>query len=218
MADIRYNVGELFQAAFGINSPIYITEPFFRQAPPQFDWAGVEVLPTLEEQINEPETLPQSWMGTPIAFEASFDGDAGTYWRYKLNGDLEEVEMKTMVLPAATMFSFRRSKNITRTNVLGSNGTVKEIYGFDDWHIDVRGLCLPIPGKTSMAQLEELLQWEKLADAIKINGSLFRKQDIFRVAMADFAYNIPQGKPDVVAFTMQLYSDDPLELQLTNTI
>ncbi|QAA81414.1 hypothetical protein EI546_06575 [Aequorivita sp. H23M31] len=216
--DIRYNVGELFQAAFGINSPIYITEPFFRQAPPYFDWSDVDVLPTLEEQINETETLPQSWMGTPIVFEARFDGDDGKYWRYKLNGELEEVEMKTMVLPAATMFSFRRSKNITRTNVLGSNGTVKEIYGFDDWHIDVRGLCLPIPGKTSLQQLEELLQWEKLADAIKIEGPLFRKLEIYRVAMADFAYNIPQGKPDVVAFTMQLYSDDPLELQLTNTI
>lgn len=218
MADIRYNIGELFQAAFGINSPIYITEPFFRQAPPYFDWSGVEVLPSLEEQINETESLPQSWMGTPIVFEASFDGEEGSYLRYKLNGELEEVELSTMVFPAATMFSFRRSKNITRTNVLGSNGTVKEIYGFDDWMIDVRGLCLPLPGKTSIQQLEELLQWEKLADAIKINGSLFRKMDIFRVAMADFAYNIPQGKPDVVAFTMQLYSDDPLELQLTNTI
>lgn len=217
MADIRYDIGQLFQAAFGINSPIYITEPFLRQAPPHFDWSGVDVLPTLEEQINETE-LPQSWMGTPIVFEAAFVGEAESYLRYKLNGELEEVELPDMVFPAATMFSFRRSKNITRTNVLGSNGTVKEIYGFDDWMIDVRGLCLPIPGKTSLQQLEELLQWEKLADAIKISGSLFRKMDIFRVAMADFAYNIPQGKPDVVAFTMQLYSDDPLELQLTNMI
>lgn len=218
MADIRYDIGQLFQAAFGINSPIYITHPFLKQSPPHFDWSGVDVLPELEAQVNESETLPQSWMGTPIVFEASFDGDDGDYWRYKLNGELEQVKMKTMTLPAATMFSFRRGKNITRTNVLGSNGTVKEIYGFDDWQIDVRGLCLPLPEKTSIEQLEELLQWEKLADAIKINGSLFIKQDIFWVAMADFSYNIPQGKPDVVAFTMKLYSDNPLELQLTNTI
>lgn len=217
MADIRYDIGQLFQAAFGINSPIYITEPFLRQAPPHFDWSGVDVLPGLEEQINETE-LPQSWMGTPIVFEAAFVGEAESYLRYKLNGELEEVELPDMVFPAATMFSFRRSKNITRTNVLGSNGTVKEIYGFDDWMIDVRGLCLPLPEKTSLQQLEALLQWEKLADALKISGSLFRKMDIFRVAMADFAYNVPQGKPDVVAFTMQLYSDDPLELQLTNMI
>ena len=132
MADIRYDIGQLFQAAFGINSPIYITEPFLRQAPPHFDWSGVDVLPALEEQVNETE-LPQSWMGTPIVFEAAFVGEAESYLRYKLNGELEEVELPDMVFPAATMFSFRRSKNITRTNVLGSNGTVKEIYGFDDW-------------------------------------------------------------------------------------
>lgn len=217
MADIRYNIGELFQAAFGINSPVYITEPFLRQAPARFDWSGVDVLPSLEEQINE-KKLPESWMGTPIAFEAEFDGEEVSYLRYKMNGELEEVNLPSQVFPATTMFSFRRSKNITRTNVLGSNGTVKEIYGFDDWHIDVRGLCLPLPDKTSLQQLEELLEWEKLADAVKIKGSLFRKLNIFRVAIADFAYNIPQGKPDVVAFTMQLYSDDPLELQLTNMI
>ena len=217
MPDIRYDIGQLFQIAFGMNSPIYITHPILAPSSPSIEYYGADVLPDFEEGLAQDE-MPISWMNTPIVFSASLDGDDGKYWRYKMNGELEQVKMETLAFPAATMFSFRRAKNITRTNVLGSNGTVKEIYGFDDWQIDVRGLCLPTTEKTSMQQLEGLLEWENIADAVKINGSLFNKAGIYRVAISDFAWNIPQGKPDVIAFTMQMLSDDPLELQLTNTI
>lgn len=202
--DIRYDVGQLFQIAFGINSPIYITQPLLRRQPAEITYTGIERLP----EYYEPTST--SWMGTPILFDAKFEG--GLYWRYKDNAELERVQMGDFTLPPATMFQFRRAKNIVKTNVLGSNGTVKEIFGFDDWIIDVRGLALDEPGRSAQEQIKELLEWEKLADSIEVVGELFSIHGIKRVAIEDWADNIVQGKPGVRAFNFQMSSDKNLEV------
>lgn len=207
-SDIRYHVSELFQLAFGINIPIYITDPLRRDAPANISYAGLETIP---EYVSADST---SWMGTPIMFSATFGG--GSYNRYKMNGELERVQLNDFVLPPATMFQFRRAKNINRTNVLGSNGTVKEIFGFDDWVIDVRGLCLDEPTRSAQSQLEELIRWENLADSIEVSGSQFSSRGLMRVAIAEWSDSIPQGQPGVVAFQMQLMGDDPMEFGLPN--
>lgn len=209
MADIRFQVSELFQIAFGINSPVFITEPLLRQPPENISFKGLEVLP----QYYEPEGM--SWMGTPIVFPAKLLG--GSYMRYKPSGELERVQMQDTPFPPATMFGFRRAKNITRTQLLGSSGTVKEIYGFDDWVIDVRGLCLDEPDKSAEQQLKELLEWENLADSLKISGRLFSQMPgtgITAVSMADWSHNVQQAAQGVIAFQCQLYSDEPVELLL----
>lgn len=204
MADIRYNISQLFQAAFGINFPIYITSPLIKEAPAHISYEGLETLP----DYYAPDA--QSWMGTPIMFSAGLV--SGKYQKYNLNGELLLNDMPDMKFPPATMFQFRRSKNITRTNLLGNNGTVKEIFGFDDWIIDVRGLCLDEPNRSAQEQLSELLKWEQIADSISVKGSQFAVRDIARVCISEFSDNIPQGQPGVVAFQMQLYSDQPVEL------
>ena len=206
MADTRYNVSKLFQSAFGITSPVFIPEPFKKQAPASISYKGIEVLPDYYESDSK------SWMGTPIVFSAKFLG--GNYRRYRDDGTTEMISMEEFVLPPATMFSFRRAKNINRTNVLGSNGTVKEIYGFDDWVIDVRGLCLDEPARSASEQIDTLLQWEQIADGININGQLFLQHNIHRIAISDWSDNITQGKPGVVPFSFQMFSDEPLELIL----
>ncbi|GIZ09981.1 DUF6046 domain-containing protein [Flavobacterium sp. UMI-01] len=204
MADIRYNVSQLFQAAFGINSPVYITEPLQKQAPANLSFKGIETLP----EYYKADAV--SWMGTPIMFSASFLGRS--YKRYTPQGEIELVKMSDFRLPAATMFSFRRAHNITRTNLLGNNGTVKEIYGFDDWVIDVRGLCLDEPNQSAHEQLEQLLQWENLADGIDVSGALFEQRRISRVCFSDWSDNLQQGSSGVIAFQFQLFSDEDIIL------
>lgn len=203
MAQINYNIQLLFKEYFGINASIYIgsEHPAGNSA---LDYAGIETLP---ENYTEDYT---SWMGTPIMFAAGFNGK--TYRRFKLNGEMEKIKMESMLLPPATMFQFRRAKNIQRTNLLGSNGTVKEIYGFDDWVIDVRGLCLDEPGNSAHRQYEQLLQWEQLADAVSVSGILFTQKNIHSVAISDWNDNLVQGKSGVIAFRFELLSDEPIEL------
>lgn len=206
MSDIRYNVSELFKLAFGINMPIYMPYPLTRELPPNIVFDNIEKLPTFNE------SKISSWMGTPIMFELVFKG--GKYARYKMNGEIEEVSLTSFMLPPATMFQFRRAKNITRTNILGSNGTVKEIFGFDDWVIDVKGLCLDEPQRSAISQLDNLLEWEKLADSIVVSSELCGMMDIMAVAINEFSHNIVQGSNGgVIAYEMQLFSDEPIEFK-----
>ena len=200
----RYTVSEIFRKAFGINIPFYITEDFRRNAPQNLSFDGIETLP----DYYEPTAT--TWMGTPVLFGATFKG--GIYQRYNLRGEIVDVELPDLVLPPATMFQFRRAKNITRTNILGSNGTVKEIFGFDDWIIDVRGFCLDEPNRSAQSQLKDLLAYESLADAVEVLGSQFGDRNIQRVCINEWSDNIPQGTQGAIAFQFQLISDEPLEI------
>lgn len=206
MADIRYNVSKLFSAAFGVNSPVFIAKSLLKDAPANVSFKGIETLP---DYYKADAT---SWMGTPIMFSAKFLGRS--YKRYSPNGEIEIVQMGDLQLPPATMFSFRRAHNINRTNLLGNNGTVKEIYGFDDWVIDVKGLCLDEPNQSAHDQLQELLKWEELADGIDISGSLFEQRKISRVCIADWSDNLQQGSSGVIPFQFQLFSDEDIILVL----
>ena len=202
MADIRYNVSELFQLAFGVQYPFFLTEPIAQDQASAISFSGIKTL------AND----GFSWMNTPIMFNATFV--AGSYKLYKRNGEITTKSLESLTLPAATMFTFRRAKNITRTNVLGSNGTVKEIYGFDDWVIDVKGVCVDERGNSAQDQFARMLEWENLADSIEISGTQFKARELSRVVMSEWSENIPQGKPGVVAFSTTLYGDEPMEFGL----
>jgi hypothetical protein len=212
MAAIPYNIKRLFMEYFGINIPVYVI-PQSVQNSPVLSYKGLEPLPQSyldAEKGALKESVPMSWMGTPIVFSASFQG--GSYNRYRFNGETEAITMADFRLPAATMFSFRRAKVIERTNLLGSNGTVKEIFGLDDWIIDVRGICLNEPNQTAMEQYERLLEWERIVSSIGINGYLFNQKEIDAVVINEWNDNVVQGKPDTIPFSFQLYSDEPVEL------
>lgn len=207
--DIRYDVAQLFQLAFGVNLPVFVPYPLLGAPPaPIYDFSGLQEMETFDD-YNDFDNL--SYMGTPILFQTRLM--AGNYKVYE-KGTLAYKSFETVWFPPATMFSFRRAKNIIRTNVLGSDGTVKEIFGFDDWIIDVKGLCLDEPGKSARSQLRELLSFEKIADAVSVEGALFNTYDINRVCISDWSSNVPQGKPGVIAFECQLISDQDMEFQL----
>lgn len=204
--NIQYNIRELFMEYFGTASTIYSIPSNSENHPAQLSYSGIEKLP------QHYKASGTSWMGTPILFQAAFNG--GSYNRYKLNGELERVRLGAFLLPAATMFQFRRAKNIVRTNLLGAQGTVKEIYGFDDWIVDVKGICLDEPNRSAREQYQELLEWERIADAIGVSGELFTQKDIHSVALNEWQDNITQGKPGTIPFAFQLYSDEPVELAI----
>lgn len=204
--DARYNLSKLFSAAFGINSPIFITEPLGKKALNTFDYNGIGLI---EDYYTKEAT---SWMGTPIIGLLKFK--SGTYKIYNSTGILEDIEYNDFVLPPATLFSFRRSKNITKTNLSGSNGTVKEIFGFDDWIVDVKGLAIDTPQSSARDQIIAIKEWEELASAISVSGKLFTTKNIHAVVMDDYKEESVQGSPGIIPFSMTLTSDDAVELIL----
>lgn len=206
MPDIKNNVSQLFKAAFGINSPIFITTPLSKREPAFLDYKGITVLPDYYK------AEATSWMGTPIIGLLKFKG--GTYKIYRDKGEVSDIEYQDFTLPPATLFSFRRAKNITKTNLLGNNGTVKEIFGFDDWVIDVKGLAVDTPTMSAQDQLNTLKEWEELASAINVSGKMFTRKKIAAVVIDDYKEESIQGTPGVIPFSMTLTSDESILLTL----
>ncbi|WP_300978931.1 DUF6046 domain-containing protein [Flavobacterium sp.] len=206
MADSRYNLSQLFKSAFGINSPIFITQPLSKEQKETFDYRGIEMI------TDYHKSEATSWMGTPIIGLLKFKG--GTYKRYNSRGVLEDRQMLDFTLPPATLFSFRRAKNITKTNLLGSNGTVKEIFGFDDWIIEAKGLAIDTPEMSATDQIKILEEWENLASSIEIKGGLFTNKNINAITIDDYREESVQGSPGIIPFSMTLSSDESIVLIL----
>lgn len=204
--DLRYNISKLFQKAFGVDIPIYIIPSVSISWKEENPYSGF----TLK---TEEESKTMSYLGTPIIAPTTLM--AGTYMKYKQNGEITKITTSDFMFPPVTLVDFRRAKNIIKTDMLGSYGTVKEIYGFDDWSINIRGLALSEPEYPAQKQIEKLLEYENLADSIDVEGILFSSKDIRRIAIEDIELGQLEGQPGTIPFTIRACSDNPIELQLT---
>lgn len=209
MPNTGINIANLFAEVFGVSAPIFI--PYGRQLPafaPE-GWKDFRI-------IKREEALLKSWMGTPVM--DSFALASGTYRCFDVKGNLSDIEMDDFVMPYATLVEFSRQMNVTKTKVMGNFGTVKEIYGLDDWNINIRGFCLTDKGresqKTADEQAHALVMWSRLVDSIEVSGDLFVQKAIYSLVMENFQLAPMQGKPDVYSFTISAVSDKSIELRL----
>lgn len=169
-------------------------------------------------QLVDQEELEQelSYLNTPIIFPMTFKGD--TYKVLK-NGEVAKQKVDDFRLPSTAVASFSRKKIKAKTRAVGGKGSVKELYGFDDWQITINGFCLNDPkhpqGAVSFQdQVDRLLEFENLADSVEVLGSLFRGKGIYRMDIDQIDFPAVVGKPRYVPFTIIGESDEPLELIL----
>ena len=153
-----------------------------------------------------------SQYGTPVI---------GTFWAvsgdlpykiYNTEGKLIEKEFSDFEFPLATIVDFSRPKNIVKTNTIGSGGTVKEIFGFGDWKINIRGLLLDDSSRTGQKTAKEqrymLERIHEIAGSIKLKGKIFEERYISRIAIEDFSTTPVQGKPGMLQYEMECSSDE----------
>ncbi|TLP81354.1 DUF6046 domain-containing protein [Maribacter sp. ACAM166] len=210
MAD--YNINTLFEIAFGIKNYAMYRPEGVGSLPnaPGFVYNNIDFIESLEE------TARVSYMGTPIVFPIKFRGE--NYKFYNSNGEIENFPVADFDLPSATLVNFRHPKIVSKTTALASNGTVKEMYGFDDWVVDIRGICLRDPGhataKTAYEQHQKLIEFDEVADSITVIGDLFTDKNISKLTILETEFKQVQGKPGVIPFYMRCISDSPIELDL----
>lgn len=209
MPNTGINIANLFAEVFGVSSPLFI--PYGRKLP-GFSAEGWKDFKMLKPE----EATLQSWMGTPVL--DSFAFTSGTYRCFDTKGRLSDIEMTDFVMPYATIVEFSRQMNVTKTKVTASFGTVKEIYGLDDWNINIRGFCLTDKSrsgqKTADEQAHALVMWSRLADSIEVSGDLFVEKAIYALVMENFQLAPVQGKPEVYSFTISAVSDKSIDLKL----
>lgn len=206
----QINMAEAFAIAFGKGAiPLKYKIDEAEATSPLLNFSGIQAV--------EKEQLKQSWLGTPIAFSFGFKG--GRYQVYE-NGEIVEKEMADFQLPLSTMVDLSRAKRITTTPTVGGNGTVKEMYSFDDWNVRIRGICLNDPQHpqaiTAREQRNIIAQWEQLADTIQLieDDNLFTDLGIYALVIKSISFPQVQGKQNFLPFEIQCSSDEPLELIL----
>lgn len=205
--DNRAVLGQLFRAAFGV-APVYITVPIGKTKEIKIEGFNPNVK---EDFVNEDQIL-KSVYGTPIIYPVQFRG--GDYPIYDWYGKPKLKRYDDLWLPATTMLDFSRAKNTIKTNVLGLNGTVKEIFGFDDWQIRIRMLCLNDNKYKAIEYADMLQDWFEIAGGINVFGSIFSKKEIYNISIEDFDVRSVSGSPNVIPIEMTAVSNEPVEIFL----
>ena len=212
-------VVSLLGDAFGFNSPIYLPYGFQRD----FVARGYK-LPEGEVQgelgsyqvtlVDDQEADRMSMFGTPVL--GSFTIEGGTYKVYdKRTGRLVDREYSDFEFPVATIVDFERSKDIVKTPTIGGSGSVKEIFGFNDWAINIRGVCLDDGSrsaqKTAKEQQNSLILLNEIAGSLGLaRGKIFFEKQINRIVFERLSISAVQGKPGIIQFEIEASSDEDI--------
>ena len=203
-------IADAIRGVFGINSPIYI--PWGKNVPYEAgEYPNIQFLP--EETILE--DMPVSEFGTNVFGSITFE--SGEYNMYDIDGSLIKRRFGDYALPYSCITTFRRPSNVTKTEVLGSSGTVKEFYGKSDWQLSIRGVAFNRRdgrGVSAHEQIDNLTKWADICDSIGVLGSIFRRKGIYNIVIEEFSEQPIVGRWDAIPFQIDAVSDNPIELYL----
>lgn len=213
MTELRFDISQLFNQAFGL------TDSFIKYSATGKDQEAYQALFKTAESIEVNEDNVFSHLGTPVAFPIKLKG--GTYSIFE-EGEVVEKRMGDLMLPFTSICSFRRAKIANETKVNGGRGTVREVYGHDDWHLRIQGLILKdtkfTEAGTEMSfpsnMVTALKEWDDLVDSVEITGKFFELLDIYKIFIEDIRFDQLRGRPHVIPFEIIAKSDEPLELVL----
>ena len=202
-------IADAIRQIFGINSPVFV--PWGKNIPYEAgEYPNIQLLPE-----GEGKTI-LSEFGTPVFGAITFEG--GEYNMYdKHTGNVVKGRYGDYRLPHSCIVEFSRDANITKTTVLGSTGTVKEIYGKGDWDITIRGIALGFrngSGETAQEQISALVKWDSVCDSIPVLGEIFRQKEIYNITLQSISIQPIVGRWNAIPFQIDAVSDEPIELFL----
>ena len=172
-------------------------------------------------EINEDDFIPiESYLGTPIFQPIIIVQDN---YKFLDNGKVSTRKVESFRMPATTTVEFNRSKIIAKTAINGVQGTVKEMWGFSDWEITIRGLIISearLNGQNHLVYPEDefnnIKQLETIADSVRVSGGLFNTLDIKRICIERCNFGKIIGMPNVIPFQLSCTSDEALEIIINN--
>jgi hypothetical protein len=106
---------------------------------------------------------------------------------------------------------------VSKTQMAGGVGTVKEIYALQDWDISINGIILLDPynpdGQQSVADQMELMErFNEIAGSIVVSGQVFTQKNISRITIESLKTSPVQGKPNMMQYSISAVSDEDIIL------
>ena len=218
-------VSKLLSDVFGVESPVYVPwflERTYKAAP--FTEVYESVAPAgLASAFSGVQLNPEApvYDNAPVRFGLKTFGAfwfrGGVYKTWDFKGNLVDVELNDLLMPLATLVEFSRSKTVTKTPTIGGIGTVKEVYGFEDWSLSMNGIILPdtlnpLTQQTVAEQMDAIQLFHELAGSIEVEGQLFAQRNISRIVTESLKFTPVQGRPNMVQFSIEAVSDSDLLL------
>ncbi len=165
------------------------------------------------ESANSYDRLSQ--FGTPVLGTFKMIQNDLPYMKYD-NAKLTDAGKFEFEFPLATIVDFSRPKLDVVTPTNGGLGSVKEIMGLDDWHINIRGLIIDDESRQYQQKVEEqqkmLNKINEISGAIAISGNIFSEKNITQIYIRNLNYTAVQGKPRLVQYEIEALSDVPFVL------
>ncbi len=201
---------------FGFNSPIYLPYSLkdryaLNNANYLIENERYATNPTYNLEFASDELIDRmSQFGTPVL--GTFWASAGVYKVYNYESRLINKEFGDFEFPIASIIDFSRQKNIIKTPTIGSVGTVKEIYGLEDWKINIRGICMDDNSRKSQNTMKEqefsLMQLNEIAGSIQVKGRIFEQKHITRMTIEALHFTPIQGNPNIMQYEIEAVSDE----------
>lgn len=205
----QFDITTLLEFAFG-SSIKGSYKPSYNEGESKFGLNQYK--PELKENESLGTETRKSWMGTPIMFPITLKG-GNQIKIFDEKGDLKTESYGDFKMPAVTLVDFSRSKILSKTYVRGASGSVKEMFGFEDWKIRMRGLCLNEPGiRTAKQQMEGLTWFEKVAEPVEVTGYQFLEMQISTIVINSITFRQIEGKPWVIPFEIDAESNTDILL------
>lgn len=172
-----------------------------------------------------PKTDLLAITGNPVIGSIQFL--KGKYKNFATNGSvyLDEID-RDYTLPYATICTYEREKVDALTNLRGQQGSVKELFGFTDYKIQMRGFIIrdghdaeasednydqAIFPNFSAARMRNFCD---MPDSIQVAGALFSLLRIRRLYIKSIGFQEVEGKPNVLAYNISALSDNQIEINI----
>ena len=155
--------------------------------------------------------IAYSALGNPILDRVTLMG--GRYTDMRTN---REVKFESIIIDAV-LVTVNIASKVIRTEIQGSNGTVKEYIGQDDAQITINGIVVAKNGSYPRDIVSKINNWINAPVSKGIVSNYLQNIGITDVVVMDASFGQEEGSYSQEKFTINCVSDSPVELKISNS-
>lgn len=159
------------------------------------------------QESDEPVDT-SAYLGTPVYSQFVLKRDINTTVGQEHSGDgYCKFESAIGII--------NQQRNIERTVIQGRNGTVKEYISDGDFEISIRGRVIgKFPNQAPKEEMQNIIALLKEPNELVIISDFVALFGIQYVVGVSYNFRQVEGSINEYEFSLELYSDDPIELKL----
>lgn len=202
MTAVKFNINQAFQDVFNV----YARIPAFLNIPKGQDNNSV---PSFSEAKGDTAENPYNYLHVAVTGEIVWD-------RIIVDYDNEGV-LTQYNFPIETVAELSCPNNIINTPLAGRKGSVKEYISRGDWEIILRGFMINYEEELYPQDMyKEMVRVFETDKSMRVKSRILNDAGIFDVVIKDVKFPPMEGFANCQPFEILLWSDEPIELELTD--